>query len=73
MAATGVNFLSGMLYMWSIIGESLIEDLGWASSQVSLPYTTFTVSFVMAMVVFGKIQDIKGPRIAVTMGTISGL
>ena len=70
MAATGVNFLSGMIYMWSIISKSLIGDLHWTSSQASLPYTMFTVSFVIAMVIFGKVQDTKGPRIVVTIGSI---
>ena len=56
--------------MWSIISKSLIEDLHWTSSQASLPYTMYTVSFVIAMVIFGKVQDIKGPRIVVTIGSI---
>ncbi len=56
--------------MWSIISKSLIEDLNWTSSQASLPYTIFTVSFVVAMVLFGKIQDTKGPRLVVTLGSI---
>ena len=70
MAATGVNFLCGMIYMWSIISKSLTGELHWTSSQASLPYTMFTVSFVIAMVVFGKVQDTKGPRIVVTIGSI---
>lgn len=70
ISATGVNLLSGIIYMWSIISKSLTEDLHWTSSQASLPYTTFTVSFVIAMVLFGKVQDTKGPRLVVTLGSI---
>ena len=62
IAATGVNFLSGILYIWSVISKALIEDLNWTSKQASLPYTALTIFFVIAMVIFGKVQDEKGPR-----------
>lgn len=69
-AAAGVCFLSGMLYMWSILSKSLVDDLGWTSSQASLPYTVYTLAFVTSMVIFGKVQDTKGPRLVVTVGSI---
>lgn len=69
-AATGVNFLSGLIYMWSVMSKSLVEDLNWTSKQASLPYTIFTISFVIAMVLFGKLQDTKGPRLTATIGCI---
>lgn len=69
-AATGINFISGLIYMWSVLSKSLIDDLGFTSKQASLPYTTFTISFVIAMILFGKIQDTKGPRLVATLGCI---
>ena len=69
-AAASMNFISGLIYMWSVISKSLIEDLHFTSKQASLPYTTFTISFVLAMVIFGKIQDKKGPRLVATYGSI---
>lgn len=69
-AATGINLASGILYIWGIISKALVEQLNWTSKQASLPYTVATISFVIAMVVFGNIQDKKGPRI---IGTIGGL
>lgn len=69
-AAASINFISGLIYMWSVISKSLIDDLGFTSKQASLPYTTFTISFVIAMVLFGKMQDNKGPRIVATFGCI---
>lgn len=69
-AATSINFISGLIYMWSIISKSLIYDLGWTSKQASLPYTTFTIFFVISMVLFGKMQDTKGPRKVATYGCI---
>ena len=69
-AAAGINLVSGMLYIWGIVSRSLIDQLGWNSKQASLPYTLATVSFVIAMVIFGKIQDQKGPRWTASIGVI---
>ncbi|KOR26740.1 OFA family MFS transporter [Clostridium sp. L74] len=70
LAATSTNFIAGLIYIWSVISKSLINDLNWTSKQASLPYTMITVSFVIAMVVFGKVQDMKGPKLTVTLGGI---
>lgn len=69
-SAASINFITGLLYMWSVISKSLLGDLGWSSKQASLPYTTFTISFVIAMVLFGKLQDTKGPRLVASIGSI---
>lgn len=69
-AATGINLVSGMLYIWSIVSRSLIDQLNWTSKQASLPYTVATVTFVVAMVIFGKYQDSKGPRWTATIGVL---
>lgn len=69
-SAASINFITGLLYMWSVISKSLVGDLGWSSKQASLPYTTFTISFVIAMVIFGKIQDVKGPRLVASIGSV---
>lgn len=69
-AATGINFLAGILYIWSVISKSLISQLSWSSKEASLPYTISTVFFVTAMVIFGRLQDAKGPRLTATIGSI---
>lgn len=69
-AATGVNFLSGILYIWSVISKALIEDLNWTSKEASLPYTALTIFFVISMAIFGKVQDEKGPKLPGTLGCI---
>lgn len=69
-AAIGLNFLTGLLYIWSIISKGLITELQWSSKQASLPYTVATLSFVIFMAIFGKIQDSKGPRFTATLSAI---
>lgn len=65
-----INLIIGILYIWSIISKALINDLGWTSKQASLPYTFVTVTFVVAMAVFGKLQDTRGPRLTATIASI---
>nr|WP_244432578.1 OFA family MFS transporter [Holophaga foetida] len=61
-----VQFLGGLLYIWSVVGKALIKS-GWTSKQASIPYTTATVFFVIAMVIMGRLQDAKGPRFCCTL------
>lgn len=69
-ASFGINLIIGILYIWSIISKALINDLRWTSKQASLPYTFVTVTFVIAMAIFGKLQDLKGPRITATIASV---
>lgn len=69
-AAIGINFLSGILYMWSIIGRALMKGLHWSSLESSLPYTVFSLSFAAAMALIGPVQDRKGPRFVATIGSL---
>lgn len=70
LVATLINILNGMLYTWSSISSRIISDWGWTSKQASLPYTMHTIFFVIAMVIFGNIQDKKGPRGIATIGSV---
>ncbi|MBP1626413.1 MAG: major facilitator family transporter [Holophagaceae bacterium] len=70
--AAAVQFLGGLLYIWSVISKALTapgSGFGWTTKQASLPYTTATVCFVIAMVIMGRVQDAKGPRFC---GTLAG-
>lgn len=69
-SAAMVNFISGILYIWSLISKSLINDLNWTSKQASLPYTISTISFVIAMIIAGRVLDEKGPRYPSMVGSL---
>jgi MFS family permease len=80
-SAIGVSVILGILYVWSVISKGLMNELGWTSTQASLPYTIFTIMMAVGFFSAGKIQDGIGPRkcvvaCAVLMGVglvISGL
>jgi len=67
-AATGINLILGVLYIWSIMSKALIKEFEWTATQASLPYTVCTLSFAIVMVFAGKVQDAKGPRLSSTFG-----
>lgn len=70
IAAVGINILLALLYIWSIISKELIIQYNWSSKQASLPYTASTIFTTLAMVLFGRFSDSKGPRFIGTIGAI---
>lgn len=68
IASTLLNFMTGMMYAWSLISKALIENFNFTSKEASLPYTLFTISFSFAMLAFGKLYNSKGPRFLGTIG-----
>lgn len=70
IASTLLNFLTGMMYAWSLISKVLVENFNWTSKEASIPYTIHTITFTIAMVAFGKIQDTKGPKFLAAVGAV---
>ena len=68
LAGTGVNFLVGIPYAWSIMATGLSQQLGWSPVQAAFPYTVFLFSYSFFMVLAGKWQDHAGPRLVTTTG-----
>lgn len=69
-AAAILNFLTGVIYTWSIISKFLIEHLNWTGKQASISYTIYSLVFSISMVVYGKLQDKYGPQLLSTIGGI---
>ncbi|TYQ16862.1 UNVERIFIED_CONTAM: OFA family oxalate/formate antiporter-like MFS transporter [Acetivibrio alkalicellulosi] len=69
-AATGINLILGLLYIWSIMSKALINELNWTKTQASLPYTVSILTFALVMIFAGRVQDTKGPRLSSTFGGI---
>lgn len=67
------NMVSGVLYSWSIIQSSLINDLEWSMIEATLPYTLAIVCFTIGSLIGGRMQDIVGPRkISLIGGLLTG-
>jgi len=64
-SSIGVGVILGILYAWSVISKGLMSELGWTSTQASLPYTVFTVCMSLGFFLSGQVQDKLGTRVCV--------
>ncbi len=71
VSSMAVQFVSGILYIWSIVGQTLIEKNGWTSVEASLPYTVATIMMPVMMVLAGVIMRKKSPRFVATMAALA--
>ena len=73
------NLSIGVLYAWSVLTSKLTAPIadggyGWTGSQAGLPYSIAIITFAVAMLIGGRIQDKIGPRWVVTAGgALAGL
>ncbi|TCT15389.1 OFA family oxalate/formate antiporter-like MFS transporter [Natranaerovirga pectinivora] len=67
-AATGINLVLGMLYIWSIMNKNLVSNYNWSSTEASLPYSVCIVVFAFIMIFAGRLQDKKGPQLSALLG-----
>ncbi len=70
LACSGVTFLSGITYSWSIFAGGLGRELGWTQVQAAFPYTVFVFCYALLMVIAGRMYDRFGPRLMVITGSI---
>ncbi len=71
LAATlGVQFFSGIFYVWSIIKDHLIARHQWSEAEATLPYTVATIVFALSMFAAGLLLDKAGPRVMISAGVI---
>ncbi len=56
-----MNLALGSLYAWSVFVAPLEERFGWKRTQTSTVFTIAVVTFALAFVLAGRIQDRLGP------------
>jgi OFA family oxalate/formate antiporter-like MFS transporter len=61
----------GAVYIWSVFETPLKAFFpSWSETQVTLPAQLVLAAFALAVILAGRIQDRKGPRIVATVGGI---
>ena len=70
LACVGIQFLSGILYAWSVVRDQFVGLYGWSATEATLPYTGAIVVSSVTMFVGGLIHDHKGPRVMLSVGTL---
>lgn len=69
-AGLGVNLTLGFLYAWGVIAATLAKDFGWTATQTQIPYMLASLVFALSMVPAGRLQDRKGPRVALWLSAL---
>ena len=64
----GINLALGVLYTWSIFKEAIGKEFGWKGEQLNDPYALCCLVFAFAMILAGRCQDKRGPRLTATVG-----
>lgn len=76
LAGTGINLALGILYTWSIFKGAIADSVAtggpgaftWDKASINDPYATACLTFAVAMILAGKLQDKFGPRITCMIG-----
>ncbi len=73
-----INLALGILYSWSIFKDAIKDSINkggegaftWKESALNDPYAVCILVFAFTMILAGRIQDRKGPRITAFIGGI---
>lgn len=65
-----INLCIGSAYAWSVFQTPLITIFKWSTSEASLAFTLSLSIVPLAMIVAGKIQDQRGPKMVIFAGGI---
>ena len=76
LAGTGINLALGILYTWSIFKGAIADSIAaggpgsfaWDKASINDPYATACLTFAVAMILAGKVQDKFGPRVTCIIG-----
>jgi len=70
VASIVANLCIGAVYAWSVYQKPLIDMFGFSTSEANLAYTLSLCVVPFAMMVSGKLQEIRGARFTLMFGGI---
>ncbi|MFH1126063.1 MAG: OFA family MFS transporter [Candidatus Altiarchaeota archaeon] len=70
LGALLIQVCLGAIYSWSIFVEPLKKAFSYTTTQTQVIFSVALASFALVMIVAGRWQDKKGPRIVATAGGI---
>ena len=65
-----LSLMGGFAYAWGVLVIPMVDRFGWTTAEANLPFTVFMVTFAIAMVPAGRLQDIIGPRKTSAIGAL---
>ena len=74
VGGVSMNLALGSLYAWSVFVSPLEAEFGWSRTDVTWVFQIAIITFALAFVLAGRIQDRLGPTIPAAIGgTLVGL
>ena len=70
IAGTCINLSIGVIYAWSVIKKSMVNQWGWSNTEANFPYTTGIIVWAIALLVAGILQDRFGPKRIIQSGVV---
>jgi nitrate/nitrite transporter NarK len=75
-AGLAINLALGILYTWSIFKDKILQSIRlggddaftWNEAALNDPYAVCILVFAFSMILAGKLQDKKGPRLTALIG-----
>lgn len=76
IAGLTINLALGVLYSWSIFKDAIHQSIKsggegafqWSEASLNDPYAVCILVFAFTMIIAGKLQDKKGPRMTASIG-----
>ncbi|MEA4853302.1 MAG: OFA family MFS transporter [Christensenella sp.] len=68
VAGAVIQLCIGIIYIWSIFQPAVMEYYSWSSADASVTFSIMLATFVLGIVLGGRLNDKKGPRPVVFLG-----
>lgn len=63
-------FSVGIVYLWSVFQQPVIDHYGWTASSVTMVSSAIIFIYVVGTLVGGVLNDRRGPRFSIILGAI---
>ncbi|WP_066644615.1 OFA family MFS transporter [Christensenella timonensis] len=63
-----IQLCIGIIYIWSIFQPAVMEYYAWSAADASVTFSIMLATFVLGIVLGGRLNDKKGPRPVVFLG-----
>lgn len=68
LAGAVIQLCIGIIYIWSIFQPSVMEYYSWSAADASLTFSIMLATFVLGIIIGGRLNDKKGPRLVIFLG-----
>lgn len=63
-------FSVGIVYLWSVFQQPVVDHYGWSVSSVTLVSSAIIFVYVLGSLIGGVLNDRRGPRFSIVLGAV---